>query len=140
MKSILKINFILFFIFNLTVSTYAQNTKVDEKISIALADEQLNAYNKRDIEAFLKPYSDTVKVYRYPSTLLYKGKETMRKSYAGMFEKTPDLHCKLVNRIVLNDKVIDQEEVTIKKDKPNFRAIAIYTIKDGKIVEVNFMR
>jgi hypothetical protein len=78
-------------------------------------------------------------VYQYPNSLLYEGKETMRKSYASMFENTPDLHCKLVNRIVLNDKVIDQEEVTVKKDKPTFRAIAIYTIKDGKIVEVNFM-
>jgi hypothetical protein len=139
MKSILKFNIILFFVLNFAVSTYAQNSKADEKISISLADEQLNAYNKRDIEAFLKPYSDTVKVYQYPNTLLYEGKETMRKSYASMFENTPDLHCKLVNRIVLNDKVIDQEEVTVKKDKPTFRAIAIYTIKDGKIVEVNFM-
>jgi hypothetical protein len=55
MKSILKINILLFFLLNFAISSYAQTTKIDEKISIALADEQLNAYNKRDIEAFLKP-------------------------------------------------------------------------------------
>jgi hypothetical protein len=60
--------------------------------------------------------------------------------YGRMFSRTPDLHCKLVNRIVLGNTVIDQEEVIIRKEEAPMRAIAIYKIKDGKIAEVYFIR
>ena len=89
-----------------------------------LAQQQLDAYNERDIEAFLKPYADSVKVFRFPNQLLYQGKETMRPRYASMFENTPELHCTLVNRIVFGDTVIDQESVKISEEK-TFGAIAI---------------
>jgi hypothetical protein len=41
---------------------------------------------------------------------------------------------------VMGNTVIDQEEVTISKKEPPFRAIAIYKIEDGKIAEVYFIR
>ncbi|MDX2303349.1 MAG: nuclear transport factor 2 family protein [Microscillaceae bacterium] len=112
----------------------------EEQQAIALADEQLKAYNARDVEAFLKPYSDTIKVYRYPNTLLYQGKKTMRQEYTEMFKQLPDLYCKLVNRITLGNTVIDREEVIFRKDQAPFHAIAIYKIAGGKIVEVTFIQ
>src|SRR5690606_26342169 len=42
-----------------------------------LAQRQLNAYNLRNIDAFLEPYAEDVEVYQYPNTLQFKGKETM---------------------------------------------------------------
>jgi hypothetical protein len=57
-----------------------------------------------------------------------------------MFNQLTDLNCKLVNRIVLNNKVIDHEEVVFVKSQPVIFAIAIYTITDGKISEVRFMQ
>lgn len=100
----------------------------------------MDAYNKRDIEAFLKPYSEDVKVYAYPDQLMSEGKAKMRERYAPMFLELTDLYCTLVNRIVLNNKVIDHEEVVYIKSKPKLYAIAIYTITDGKISEVRFMK
>ena len=138
MKNLLKIILIYFLVSNDLIAQSKLTTEM--KISIALADEQLKAYNKRDIESFLKPYSDTVKVYGYMNNLLYQGKGRMREIYTQMFEKNIDLKCKLLNRIAMKDKVIDHEEVTTKKGKPTFRAIAIYTIKEGKIIEVNFIQ
>jgi len=121
-------------------STVAQNQSEIEKIATALAQEQLDAYNKRDIEAFLKPYSENVKVYAFPDQLLYEGKAKMREEYTAMFSQLPDLNCKLINRIVLNNKVIDHEEVVFKTSQPKVYAIAVYTITDGKISEVRFMQ
>ncbi|MBL3655162.1 nuclear transport factor 2 family protein [Fulvivirga sp. 2943] len=104
-----------------------------------LAQKQLNAYNARDIEAFLEPYAEDVKVYEFPNKLTMEGKEAMRKAYSGMFEKVTNLHCELVNRIVQGNTVIDQESVTgFGEDK--FEAIAVYKVKDGKIAEVYFLR
>ncbi|WP_194975675.1 nuclear transport factor 2 family protein [Aquiflexum lacus] len=111
-----------------------------EIIAEKLAQEQLDAYNNRDIEAFVLPYAENVKVFNFPSELLYEGREKMYDLYGRMFARTPDLYCKLVNRMVMGNTVIDQEEVTITKNEPPMRAIAIYKIVDGKIAEVYFVR
>ncbi|MBA6155263.1 nuclear transport factor 2 family protein [Tenacibaculum sp. S7007] len=103
-----------------------------------LAQEQLEGYNKRDIEAFLKPYAKNVKVYTYPDKLNYEGIEEMRKRYAPMFEKTKDLHCKITSRIVKGNVVIDEELVTANGN--TFKAVAIYEITNGKISSVRFVR
>ena len=121
-------------------SAFAQDKSTIEQEATALAQEQLDAYNKRDIEAFLKPYSENVKVYTFPDQLLYEGKAKMREEYSSKFNRLPDLHCQLVNRIVLNNKVIDHEEVVVMKSQPKIYAIAVYTITDGKISEVRFMQ
>ena len=104
-----------------------------------LAQQQLNGYNARDIDAFLEPYSEDVKIYGFPNKLQVEGKEAMRKGYANMFQNTPDLHCELINRIVQGDTVIDHEKVTGFKNGP-LNAVAIYKIKEGKIAEVYFIQ
>lgn len=104
----------------------------------ALAQEQLEAYNKRDIDAFLKPYAKGVKVYSYPNKLEYEGIEEMRKRYAPKFETTKDLHCKIISRIVKGNVVIDEEEVTT--NGATFHAVAIYEIVNGKIAVVRFVK
>lgn len=103
-----------------------------------LAQRQLNAYNLRNIDAFLEPYANDVEVYQYPNTLQFKGKEMMRKNYAPMFDKTPNLHCELVGRMVHGNVVIDKERVQFL-DKI-VEAIVIYHIENGKIRKVYFVR
>lgn len=102
-----------------------------------LAEEQLIGYNSRDIDAFLKPFAKNVKVYNYPSKLNYEGIEKMRERYASFFKNTSDLHCKILKRIVHKDKIIDHELVTA--NGRIFKAVAIYTIKNGKISSVTFL-
>lgn len=102
-----------------------------------LAQEQLDAYNKRDIDAFLKPYADDVEIYNFPNELSIKGKEDMRKVYNNMFDKTPNLHCTLVSRMVQGNKVIDQESVQF--GERIVKAIAIYHIENKKIKKVYFI-
>lgn len=104
-----------------------------------LAQQQLDAYNKRDIEAFLIPYSDSVAVYAFPDKLLYKGKTIMRQEYSDMFKNTPDLFCDLQKRMVLKNTVVDHEKVIFNKQQPPLYAIAIYTIEKGKIAKVHFI-
>lgn len=102
-----------------------------------LAQEQLDGYNKRDIDAFLKPYAKNVKVFNFPNTLNYEGIEKMRKRYKNYFKNTPDLNCKLLKRIVYKDQVIDHELVTA--NGRTFKAVAIYKMENGKISSVTFM-
>jgi hypothetical protein len=62
----------------------------------------------------------------------------MRKGYSGFFNNSPDLHCEIINRIVIGNKVIDQEKVT--SNGSSFGAIAIYEIENGLISKVTFLQ
>ncbi|RFM32586.1 amidohydrolase family protein [Chitinophaga silvisoli] len=101
-----------------------------------LAQQQLNAYNAGNLEAFLAPYSDSVRIYDQTSgQLLLQGKEAMRNSYGKLFKAAPELHCQVVKRIVSGNTVVDEERVTGMNDKV-LTAVVIYTIDHNKITKV----
>lgn len=103
-----------------------------------IVEEQLKAYNNRDIDAFMATYNDDVKLYNFPKNLTTDGQEKMRKGYADFFNSTPDLHCEIKNRIVIGNKVIDEEKVTANGN--TFSAVAVYEVENGKISKVTFLR
>ena len=111
---------------------------VVEQSPVAIVQNQLDAYNARDIEAFLNTYSNDVQVFNFPNELSYTGKEKMRANYTDFFESTPDLKCKIKNRIVIGNKIIDKENVTANGN--SFSAVAIYEVENGKIAKVTFIR
>ena len=101
-----------------------------------LVQMQLNAYNAHDLEAFLVPYAEDVELYEYPSKLLSKGKEQMRKDYI-FITQTPKLYCRIQKREIKDNTVTDHEEVTFGGAKPVY-ATATYIIENGKISKVYF--
>lgn len=106
---------------------------------LALVQRQLNAYNARNLEAFLEPYADDVELYDYTTgKLLGKSKESMRKDYA-FFKQVPELHCEIKARIVQGNIVIDKENVTGFGGKA-LEATAIYHIENNKIRKVYFIQ
>lgn len=103
-----------------------------------LVQRQLNAYNAHHLDAFLNTYADDVEIYEFPSKLLYKGKEQMRKDYAFL-NTTPNLHCEIKKRIVQGNTIIDNESVSGFGGKP-LEAVAIYQVEKGKIRKVFFVQ
>jgi hypothetical protein len=73
--------------------------------------KQLDAYNARDIEAFMACWADDTEISEHPSLLLASGAAEIRERHIARF-KEPDLHGHLVHRMVAGKKVIDQEIVT----------------------------
>ncbi|PKF74938.1 amidohydrolase family protein [Chryseobacterium sp. PMSZPI] len=104
-----------------------------------LVQQQVNAYNARDIDAFLEPYADDVELYSFPNTLIGKGKEKMRKTYETLFKNAPGLHCEIKQRIINLNSVIDKESVSGMTAGKKVEATAIYEIKDNKISKVYFL-
>lgn len=101
-----------------------------------IVQRQVNAYNARNIDAFLNTYADDIELYDPSGKLMSKGKEAMRNTYEPIFKDVTNLHCQIVNRISLNNTVIDHERVRFGKQF--IQAIAVYEVKDGKIVRVSF--
>lgn len=103
-----------------------------------IVQKQLDAYNRRDLEEFLSTYSESIKIYNYPGQLRSSGLPKISKDYAAFFQTTPDLHCEIKNRIVIGNKIIDHEYITMNGEKLN--AVAIYEVREGKIDKVTFIR
>jgi hypothetical protein len=101
--------------------------------------EQVEAYNRHDLDSFLGFYSPDVKLYDFPGKEISSGVDAMRKTYGKLFADNPDLKVDIAKRIVQGDTVIDQEAVSVSSRR-RFTAVAIYRVKDGKIAAVWFVR
>jgi len=106
-----------------------------KETSLALVQRQLNAYNLRNIDAFLEPYADDIELYSYPDKLIGKGKDFMRQFYSPIFEKSPDLHCEIKERIIQGNTIIDKESV-VGFGKTKLEAVVIYNFGNNKINKV----
>jgi hypothetical protein len=122
----------------------AQEPKKDDpatpKMSAAekVVQDQVEAYNRHDVDAFLKTYSAEIKLYEFPDKEILSGLEAMRKTYGRLFEREPHLKAKIAERIVQGDYVIYHEEISAGGRE--FKAVAIYRVKDDKIVTVWFLK
>ncbi len=103
-----------------------------------IVNNQLEAYNRRDIDEFNKTYTKDVKLYEFPENITSNGIDELEKRYQVIFQKVPDLNAEIMNRIVLGNKVIDKEKATI--NGKTYYAIAIYEVDDGLISKVTFIQ
>ncbi len=101
---------------------------------------QLDAYNGRDIDAFMRYWADDARMYAHPDTLLCEGHAAIRARHADRFGEA-DLHARLIDRQVIGDTVIDRERVTrtFPEGRGEIDVIGIYEVKDAKITRVWFI-
>jgi hypothetical protein len=103
------------------------------------AQRQLDAYNARDLERFVREYTEDVVVYRLPDTNpAIVGRAALGAFYRDNRFNLPDLHAKLVNRMVFGNKVIDQEYVTGVPGAP-LEVAAIYEVTERGISKAWFV-
>lgn len=101
---------------------------------------QLDAYNARDIEAFMLNWSPDAQIFEHPATLLADGAAEIRARHLVRFTE-PDLFGRLLSRTVIGNKVIDQEQVT--RNFPDglgqLDVTAIYEVENGRIRKAWFI-
>ena len=104
---------------------------------VDVVQEQLEAYNARDLDRFAATYAEDIRIYRMPSAEpAISGMAQLRETYRARFA-SPNLHATIVNRIVIGNKVIDQEHVVGIRETP-VEAVAVYEVADGLIRAVWF--
>jgi hypothetical protein len=128
--------FFLLLIFLVTsIQVYSQKIQ-----PAAIAQGQLDAYNKQDLEGFLSWYADDVEIYHFPNELVYKGKDQMRKTYASGWARNPHQKAEVTSRMTMGNTVIDKEHVTGRANGIAANVIAVYKIENDKIKQVCFVR
>ena len=105
----------------------------------AVVAQQLDAYNARDIDAFMTAWCDDAEFYVHPNELLARGAAAIRARHLTRF-KEPDLHGKLIGRLSVGNLVVDREIVTrnFPEGRGKIDVIAIYEVEAGKIARAWF--
>ncbi len=71
---------------------------------------QLQAYNRRDIEAFMACWHEDAQMLVHPAGVLADGAGEIRARHEQRFEE-PDLFARLVGRFSVGNMVVDREVV-----------------------------
>ena len=104
--------------------------------------QQLDAYNARDLERFLGCYAPDVVIESAAGQRMMEGRDGMRAVYAPLFANSPDLHADVVARIAVGEFVVDEERVR-GLNLPGFpaemHAAMVYQVRGGQIIHVRLL-
>ena len=106
----------------------------------AIVQRQLDAYNAKDIDALMSIYAADAEQFEHPAKLLASGAAQIRERFETRF-KEPNLHARLVNRIVNGNIVIDHELIsrTFLEGTGKIELVAIYEVQKEKIARAWFI-
>jgi hypothetical protein len=104
-----------------------------------IVQNQLNAYNAKDLDAWLATYAEDAKQFALGGELLAAGHAAIRARTAPRFSE-PNLFAKLLSRTVIGNVVIDHEEVTrtFPEGPGHVELVCIYQVAHGKIQSATF--
>jgi uncharacterized protein (TIGR02246 family) len=107
--------------------------------ALDIVQRQLDAYNAQDIDAFCACFSADCVLAELNGAVTQQGSDAIRQRYQTLFESYPENHAALVNRVVVGNVVIDHEDIT-RSPSERINAAAIYTVTNGLIARVDFVR
>lgn len=105
-----------------------------------VVQQQLDAYNAKDLAALMATYAEDAEQFEHPSKLLASGAAEIRPRFEARFQE-PNLHAQLVKRMVCGNTVIDQEIIrrTFPEGAGRLELVAIYEVNSDKIVKAWFI-
>jgi putative hydrolase of HD superfamily len=105
----------------------------------ALVQRQLDAYNAKDVPAWLATYALDAEQYNLHGERLARGHEEMRARILARFEE-PDLHARLMSRTALGNVVVDAEEITrnFPEGRGTIEMLCVYEVVNGLIAKASF--
>jgi hypothetical protein len=106
----------------------------------AVVQNQLDAYNAHDVDALVASYADDAKLFEHPATLLASGTVQLRERFSLRLQE-PNLHARLLKRMVMGNFVVDHELVTgaFPEGPGTVELIATYEVVSGRIANAWFL-
>ena len=100
---------------------------------------QLDAYNAKDLDAWLSTYAPDAKQFELGGKLLAEGHAQIRARTASRFAE-PNLYAQLIRREVFGDVVIDHEDVTrtFPEGPGRIELVCVYVVEGGLIQSASF--
>ncbi|HET9232327.1 MAG TPA: SgcJ/EcaC family oxidoreductase [Vitreimonas sp.] len=106
---------------------------------VDVVQAQLEAYNAQDLDAFCACFAKDCVIADLNGVVTQEGVGQIRERYEAMFAQYPENKAHIVSRTAVADVVIDHERID-RSAELRLEAIAIYTVRDGLISRVDFVR
>lgn len=104
-----------------------------------VVQRQLDAYNAKNLDAWLSTYAPDAKQFELGGALLAQGHEQIRARTEARFAE-PHLHARLMRREVMGSVVIDHEDVTrtFPEGPGRVELVCVYVVECGLIQSASF--
>ena len=104
-----------------------------------VVQRQLDAYNAKDLDAWLCTYAPDARQFELGGMQLTEGHAQIRARTAPRFSE-PHLHAKLIRREVMGNIVIDHEDVTrtFPEGPGRVELVCVYVVERGLIQSASF--
>ena len=104
----------------------------------APVQRQLDAYNAKDLAAFVACYHSDIAIYRMPATTAsLQGRDALEAFYKTERFTIAALHADVLQRMVVGNKVIDHEKVYGMAEQP-YEVVVVYEVQNGLITNAWF--
>ncbi len=105
----------------------------------AVVQRQLDAYNARDLDAWLATYHPDAELFELHGPLLARGRDAIAARMQVRFAE-PGLHATLLSRTVLGQLVVDHERVTrnFPERLGSIEMLCVYEVGGDVIVKASF--
>jgi hypothetical protein len=104
----------------------------------APVQRQLDAYNAKDLTAFISCYHPDIAIYRMPAAApSLKGRAALEAFYKAERFTIAALRAEVLQRMVVGNKVIDHEKVYGMAEQP-YEVMVVYEVQDGLIINAWF--
>ena len=106
---------------------------------LEVVQAQLDAYNRKDVDALMNTYAADAEQFTLHGERIAKGHEQLRSRFLLRFAE-PDLHARLVSRLVVGNFVTDSEVITrnFLEGLGTIEMLCIYEVIDGRIQRASF--
>ncbi|TVZ51483.1 nuclear transport factor 2 family protein [Dokdonia sp. Hel_I_53] len=122
----------------ITVSPKGDQLAIVSEVSPGvIVKKHIEPFNKKELEPFLKAFSNNVTVSNFISDTLYVGQKLLRSNYEKIFQNKPPITVSVINRIIYKNFVIDEELVNFVDRK--HKQVTLYTVGNGKITSMTFI-
>ena len=101
---------------------------------------QLDAYNAKDVDAWLASYHPDAEHFELHGGRIARGHAELRQRIQVRFSE-PDLHAHLLRRSVMGHIVVDHERITrnFPEGRGHVEMMCIYEVADELIVKATFV-
>jgi putative hydrolase of HD superfamily len=112
---------------------------VEAASALAIVQAQLDAFNAKDIDALMRTYAPDAEQFALHGERLAQGHAELRPRYVARFTE-PDLHARLLSRMVMGNIVTDLELITrnFPEGVGTVEMLCIYEVVDGRIQRASF--
>jgi predicted alpha/beta superfamily hydrolase len=109
--------------------------RAESEATISAADvvqQQTDAYNRRDIDAYAAVYAPDARVFNFPNEPVLSGREQIHTAFGASFVRSPGGRVTVLNQMEQGSYVFIQGRVSGVGPEP-ITGVAIYEVRDGRI-------